>query len=100
MADEIMRELGRLLVEEVQDPRLNLVTVSGVAMNPDLTVARVSLTYDREMHPQAEVEQALTRAKGFLRSRIGKNLKLKRTPDLVFVFDEFLEDMVYDKPHE
>lgn len=100
IADQLMREIGRLLVEEVQDPRLELVTVSGVQLNPDMSRATVFVTYMGDDDRHHNVEAALGKAKGFLRSRIGRTCKLKRTPDLVFVFDEFLEEMVYERPGE
>lgn len=95
-----MRELGRLLVEDVADPRLQLVTVSGVRLNADITLAEVSLTYDLSSHSKEDVERALKKASGFLRSRLGANLKLKKTPELRFRFDDYLEDMVYDHPSD
>jgi ribosome-binding factor A len=97
LADLVMRELGRLLVEEVQDPRLSLVTVSGVSLNQDLSIALVYLTFDERMHTRDEVMAALERAGGFLRSRLGKALDLRRTPELRFTFDDYLEDMIYDR---
>ena len=99
LADEIHRELGRLLVEDVADPRLNLVTVSGVRLNSDITLAEVFVTYDLATHNRETVQKALEKAAGFLRSRLGTNLKLKKTPELRFRFDEYLEEMVYDHPH-
>ena len=94
MADSIRRELGRIIVEEVQDPRLNLLTITGVRMNKDLSIAHVLYTHLRG--PSPEVEQALERAKGFLRSSLGHNLKIRYVPQLRFEWDSYLEDMVYD----
>ncbi len=98
IADQLMREIGRLLVEEVQDPRLELVTVSGVRLSPDMSRATVLVTYMGGEERHHDVDAALSKAKGFLRSRIGRTCKLKRTPELVFVFDDFLEEMVYERP--
>jgi ribosome-binding factor A len=97
LADEIMQTVGRLLVEEVRDPRLELVTVSGVRLNADISVARVYLTFSGDEQRRKEVMAALDKARGFFRSRVGAVLKLKKTPELRFVFDEYLEDMVYDQ---
>lgn len=96
----IMRELAEMLVEDVQDPRLELVTISGVRLNSDLRVAEVLFS----VHGGSEkVDQALKgfeKAKGFLRSSLGRRCKFKFTPELRFVHDGFLEDMVYAKPVE
>lgn len=98
LSEEIMRELANLLTEEVQDPRLELVTVSGVRLNADISVAEVYVTYSVELHAREDVDKALEKAKGFLRTKLGKRLKLRKTPELRFRFDDFLENMVYERP--
>lgn len=95
MADMIMRELGSMLIEDVQDPRLSMVTVSGVRLNSDLRVATVLFTVPGGDDATAEALAGLQQAKGFLRSSLGRRMKLKFIPDLRFKHDEFLEEMVY-----
>ena len=99
MGDQIMREVGTLLVEEAQDPRLQLVTLSGVRMNANLRIAEIFYTVSGDAEHRAEVQTGLEKATGFLRSRLGRNLKLQYVPELRFVFDDFLEDVVYGKSH-
>ncbi|WP_285907059.1 30S ribosome-binding factor RbfA [Pseudodesulfovibrio pelocollis] len=98
MGDQIMREVAILLVEEAQDPRLNLVTLSGVRMNANLRIAEIFYTVSGDAEHRREVQAGLEKATGFLRSNVGKRLKLQFTPELRFTFDEFLEDVVYAKP--
>ncbi|OIQ51356.1 Ribosome-binding factor A [Pseudodesulfovibrio hydrargyri] len=99
MGDQIMREIGTLLVEEAADPRLNLVTLSGVRMNANLRIAEIFYTVSGDAEHRKEVQAGLEKATGFLRSRLGRTLKLQYTPELRFQFDEFLEDVVYGKSH-
>jgi ribosome-binding factor A len=96
LGDQIMRLVAELLATEVADPRLSLVTVSGVRLNADTSIAEIFVTYSGDDKRHAEVEAGLERAKGFLRTRVGRELKLKKVPELRFRFDEFLEEMVYD----
>jgi len=98
LSEEIMRTMATLLAEEVADPRLELVTVSGVRLNADLSLAEVYVTFSADLHPRVEVETALAKARGFLRRELGQRLKLRKTPELRFRFDDFLEDMVYERP--
>jgi len=98
MGDQIMREVAMLLVEEAQDPRLQLVTLSGVRMNANLRIAEIFYTVSGDAEHRREVQAGLEKATGFLRSNLGKRLKLQYTPELRFIFDEFLEDMVYARP--
>lgn len=99
MGDQIMREIGTLLVEEAADPRLNLVTLTGVRMNANLRIAEIFYTVSGDEEHRKEVQAGLEKATGFLRSRLGRILKLQFTPELRFQFDEFLEDVVYGKSH-
>lgn len=98
MGDQIMQVLATLLVQEVEDPTLSLLTITGVRLNRDFSIAEVLYTHIRGRSAEPEIAKALLRAKGFLRARLGKELKLRGIPDLRFQWDAFLEDMVYDAP--
>ncbi|ACV67790.1 30S ribosome-binding factor RbfA [Desulfohalobium retbaense] len=98
MGDTIMREIGHLLVEEAKDPRLQLVTISGVRMNRNLQVAEVLFTHPEGRDKEQEIITALESASGFLRTALGKRLRLRFVPQLRFTWDTFLEDMVYEHP--
>ena len=97
MGNQVMREVATLLVEEAQDPRLQLVTLSGVRMNANLRIAEIFYTVSGDEAHRKEVQSGLEKASGFLRSQIGRRLKLQFTPELRFIFDDFLEDVVYGK---
>ena len=100
MGDQIMQVLASLLIEEVEDPTLRLVTITGVRLNRDFSIAEVLYTHIKGRAAEPEISKALIRVKGFLRGRLGKELKLRGIPDLRFQWDTFLEDMVYDAPPE
>ncbi len=91
----IMSELGRILIEEVQDPRLELVTISGIRLNKDLSVAEVLYTHSGSLDRKEEVQEVLYNAQGYLRTRLGKSLRVRHIPQLRFRWDEFLEETVY-----
>ncbi len=97
LADMIQRDLATLLVEEIQDPRLELVTISGVKMNRDLSIATVFYTCMDDPARMKEIAASLDRAKGYLRKLLGHRLKQRSVPELRFQRDTFLEDMVYAK---
>ncbi|NLY40102.1 MAG: 30S ribosome-binding factor RbfA [Desulfovibrionales bacterium] len=100
MADQIMHVLSTVIVQELEEPALQLLTVTGVRLNRDFSIAEVLYTHIRGRTAEPEIDQALQRAKGYLRTRLGKELKLRGIPDLRFHWDTFLEDMVYDAPPE
>jgi ribosome-binding factor A len=92
VGDQLRGELARLLHEEVQDPRLRLVTLTRVDVAPDLTQALVfwSTLELRGGAPVDEVEAGLESAAAFLRGRLARALSLKRMPQLRFRHDPSL----------
>ena len=90
VADQIQREVALLVAHELADPRVGDVTVSGVDLSPDMRHARVLVTPGRDTDGEASVV-ALNRAAGFLRSRLGRRVRMRRLPRLVFEHDRTLE---------
>jgi ribosome-binding factor A len=95
VADQIMHELARVLVEEIEDPRLAFVTITGVRLNRDFSIAEVLFTHFQGEEKIPEILEGMEKAKGFFRSRLGANLRLRTVPDLRFFWDSFLKEMVY-----
>lgn len=88
LAGQIQRVLNELLRFEVKDPRLDGVTVSDVDLSRDLSVARI---YFAMLKPDADPEPALDalgKASGFLRGRLGREIKVRHVPELRFAHDD------------
>ncbi|RRJ83353.1 30S ribosome-binding factor RbfA [Aestuariirhabdus litorea] len=92
VADQLQKELARAIQQEIKDPRLGMVTVSGVDVSRDLAYARVYVTFMGDESPEAIEEQlkVLNSAAGFLRSLLARAIKLRTTPQLSFHYDESL----------
>jgi ribosome-binding factor A len=88
VADQIRSELATLLVREVHDPGMGFVTLTRVQVSPDLQVARVLYTVLGDAKSRESSAKALGRAATFLRRQIGSRLRLKRTPELRFIYDD------------
>jgi len=89
--EQLKRELSELIRNDVRDPRVGLVTVTAVDTAADLGSARV---YVRTPGTDAERQttlEGLAAAAPFLRSTLGRMLKVRRVPELRFRFDESLE---------
>jgi ribosome-binding factor A len=91
VADQIQRELSGLLRAELKDPRVGMITLTGVEVSPDLAHAKVFFTTLGDAEALASSEKGLKRAAGFLRSELGHRLKLRVTPELRFVYDASVE---------
>lgn len=84
----LQAELSTLIQQEMQDPRLNGVTVTDVQISPDLGHARVYISVMGEAAAQQDVLRALQRASGFMRRVLSARLDLRRVPDFSFYLDK------------
>jgi len=88
VADQIQRDVA-VLLRELKDPRIGMVTINAVEVTPDYVHARIFfsvLTGD-----VAETEAALNEAAGFLRNSLFKKLQIHTVPTLHFQFDRSTE---------
>jgi len=88
VADQLRGELATLLARDVHDPGIGFVTLTRVQVSPDLQIARVFYTALGDDKTRAASRKALERAAPFLRRQIGARLRLKRTPELTFIYDD------------
>jgi len=88
----IQQELGYLLREQVNDPRLtSLISITKVSTSPDLRLTKVFIsTLGNEVNKN-EILQGFAAASGFLRKQLANRLKLKHTPELSFHLDDSIE---------
>ena len=91
VAEQIQRELAELVQMEVKDPRVGLVTLTGVEVTQDYAHAKVYFTTlgSAEQAPQAQI--GLQHAAGFLRSQLAHRMKLRVMPQLHFIYDSSVE---------
>jgi ribosome-binding factor A len=92
VGEEIRQTIAELLAREVHDPGIGFVTLTHVKVSPDLQLARVSYTSLGDDKARQETARALSRATPFLRRAIGQRLRLRRVPELIFHFDESIEN--------
>jgi len=87
VGDQVQRELSEILARELRDPRVGMVTLTGVDMSPDCSHAVIRFTCLDESHAAAASE-GLARASGFLRTQLAQRIKIYAAPTLRFVYDE------------
>ena len=90
LGDLIQRELSELLQRELRDPRVGMITITGVDVSPDFSHAKVFFTV-LEKQRLDDAREGLRRAAGFLRSQLARRIKLYTTPELRFEYDESVE---------
>ncbi len=95
VADAVQRELAELIRQEIRDPRLALVNITGVDVSRDLAVAKIHVNFiarpEGPEHADRTIAQdiaTLNKASGFLRTHLAQRLRLRITPRLTFVYDD------------
>ena len=91
VGDFIQRELAGIITREVKDPRLSpMLTISGVEVSRDLSVAKVYYSlFDAE--EKNDTQTALVSASGFLRNQLARQMNTRSVPQLRFFFDDSAE---------
>jgi len=92
VAQLIQEELGRVILKGFRDPRISgFLTITGVKLSPDLKEGMVYFSVLGSEEERKETAKGLAAATQYIRREIGRNLKLRYTPNLRFVFDEAIE---------
>ena len=91
VAEQIQRELAELIQLELMDPRLGMVSISGVEVSRDLAYATVYFTVLGKEGQNKDTGKVLNHAAGFLRRRLGQQMITRTVPELRFVHDRSLE---------
>lgn len=91
IADQIQRELAEAIRLELRDPRVGLITLTGVELSGDQSHAKVFFTVLGAESAAREAAEGLQRAAGFLRSQLAHRLTIRKVPELHFEFDESVE---------
>jgi ribosome-binding factor A len=89
--NESVRHVVATALPELKDPRIGLVTVTGVDTAPDLSHATVYISVLGSARKQRASLLGLEAAHGVLQSRVARALRLKRTPQLTFEYDPTVE---------
>ena len=91
LSEEIREEVALLIASELKDPRIGFVTVTRVEVTPDLRTARIYVGVLGTEKQRTTSLAGLKQGAGFLRRALGRTLRLRYTPELLFQYDEGLE---------
>lgn len=91
VAEEIQRRTSTFIREELKDPRLGFLTITGVDVNSDLTHAQIYVSVLGSEEEQDQTMEALKRARGLIKRDIGDWLRIRTVPDITFKLDRSIE---------
>ena len=106
LGEEIRRIISELMLKELKDPRIDTMTsVTAVEVTSDNSYATVYLSVLGDEEKKRETLDAFHHAGGFIRNHIGKSIKIKHVPELVFKIDTSLDygmhiSKIIDELHE
>jgi ribosome-binding factor A len=91
---EIRMIVADALLKEVKDPRIGFVTVTGAVLNKDKSAVSVSVSVMGDEKSKKKSMIGLNSAKGFFQYKIGRELKMRNTPRIIFQLDSSIEEGV------
>jgi len=91
VGEQMKKELGEIISRKIKDPRIGFVTVTDVNVTGDLQQATVYISVLGDQTQRENTLKGLAKAKGFIRSEIGQRIRLRKTPEITFEFDESID---------
>jgi len=91
VGEQMKKELGEIIARKIKDPRIGFVTVTDVQVTGDLQQAKVFISVLGDDLQRENTLKGLAKAKGFIRSEIGQRIRLRKTPEITFEFDESID---------
>lgn len=86
--EEMKREIASIIKENIKDPRVGFVTVTGVEVTPDFRYAKVFVSVYGDDETVKKAMEGLGKASGYIRKEVSQRVKLRNSPELSFRFDE------------
>lgn len=87
----IKQEMSKMLLNDIKDPRIGFVTVTGVEMTGDLREAKIFVSVMGDADKVQSSLDGLNSALGFVRREIGQRIRLRFTPEISFALDTSLD---------
>lgn len=91
VSEAVHKVISELLIKGIKDPRVGFVTITGVKVTTDLSLATVYFTVIGSDEEKKASEVGLNSARGFIRKELGQALKLRVTPNVLFKYDASVE---------
>ncbi|MEH7382568.1 30S ribosome-binding factor RbfA [Bacillus sp. JJ1533] len=91
VGEQMKKELSDIIGRKIKDPRIGFVTVTDVQVTGDLQQAKVFISVLGDEEQRQNTLKGLAKAKGFIRSEIGQRIRLRKTPEILFEFDESID---------
>ncbi|MDO9081298.1 MAG: 30S ribosome-binding factor RbfA [Desulfuromonadales bacterium] len=91
VAEAIQKEISSLIIKGLKDPRVGFVTITAVDVTSDLSLAKVFFTVIGDDKARKDSAAGLKSAIPYIRREIGKQLRLRVVPEVVFHYDTSID---------
>src|SRR4051795_5070391 len=91
VGEQMKKELSDIIGRKIKDPRIGFVTVTEVQVSGDLQQAKVYISVLGDEEQKENTLKGLAKAKGFIRTEIGNRIRLRKTPEIIFEWDESID---------
>lgn len=95
LSEAIKQEASKIILYELNDPRISFITVTKAEMSSDLRRAKVYVSIIGDALSQKKTLQGLEHAKGFIQGEVGARLQIRYTPILTFCLDESVKKSMH-----
>jgi ribosome-binding factor A len=95
VADLIQKEISQMLVKSIKDPRIGFVTITKVTVSEDCRFAKIYFSVAGTLAERESSMKGLDSAKGYVRKELGRRIRLRYTPEILFQFDPSIEYAIH-----
>jgi ribosome-binding factor A len=95
IADLIQKEISHMLVRTLKDPRIGFVTITKVTVSEDCRFAKVYFSVTGSPDERERSTDGLNSAKGYVRKELGRRIRMKYIPEIIFQFDPSIEYAIH-----
>ena len=93
--EELRKVVSDIILKDMRDPRLGMVSVTEVEMSKDLSHAKIFISEFKPNEAESNAVEVLEKAKSFIRCEIGQKMQLRIVPEIVFMRDRSIEQSVH-----
>jgi len=95
VADLIQKEISQMLVKSIKDPRIGFITITKVTVSEDCRFAKIYFSIAGNSAERESSQKGLESAKGYIRKELGRRIRLRYTPEIMFQFDPSIEYAIH-----
>lgn len=95
VADLIHKEVSQILMKNLKDPRIGFVTITRVDVSEDCRLAKIYFSVMGSLLDKENTMKGLDSAKGYVRKELGRRMRLRYTPEIMFQFDPSIEYAIH-----